>query len=182
MEVKPFKENNYIKLLEKFTEILGIHFDSIHALSELEIFRRKQAESKERDSFDELFFLGKKFGIHFAKRQISAKDALSKVSHSSPVAVQTIEYGWVILISSFGPFLHILEVSNSNTKWIFKKTITQIIANENNSNLPEWIFLDHNFFLAGNQHPSHQNYMQTIFQFIQIEKKIFGQLQFTLLR
>ena len=171
MEVKPFKENNYIKLLEKFTEILGIHFDSIHALSELEIFRRKQAESKERDSFDELFFLGKKFGIHFAKRQISAKDALSKVSHSSPVAVQTIEYGWVILISSFGPFLHILEVSNSNTKWILKKTITQIIANENNSNLPEWIFLDHNFFLAGNQHPSHQNYMQTIFQFIQIEKK-----------
>ena len=42
MEIKPFKDNNYIRLLEKFTDILGIHFDSIHALSELEIFRRKQ--------------------------------------------------------------------------------------------------------------------------------------------
>jgi len=171
MEIKPSKDNNYIRLLEKFTEILGIHFDSIHALSELEIFRRKQTEPNDTDPFGELFFLGKKFGIHFAKKQSTAKEIFHKISYSTPVAVFTKELGWIILTSSFGPFLQILEVSTSNSKWIFKKTITKILADENNNNLPEWIVLDHNFFLIGNQHPSHQNYKHTIFQFIQIEKK-----------
>ncbi len=171
MEIKPFKDNNYIRLLEKFTDILGIHFDSIHALSELEIFRRKQTESKDIDPFDELLFLGKKFGIHFAKKQSTTKEIFQKVSYSAPVAVFTKELGWIILTSSFGPFLQILEISTSNSKWILKKTITKILADENNSDLPEWIVLDHNFFLIGNQHPSHQNYKHTIFQFIQIEKK-----------
>ena len=87
------------------------------------------------------------------------------------MAVFTKELGWIILTSSFGPFLQILEISTSNSKWILKKTITKILADENNSDLPEWIVLDHNFFLIGNQHPSHQNYKHTIFQFIQIEKK-----------
>ena len=58
---KDFKKNDYISLLEKFTEILGIHFDSIHALSELEVFRRKQTSDSALDSFEELSFLGKKF-------------------------------------------------------------------------------------------------------------------------
>ena len=147
MEVKSFKENNHISLLEKFTEILGIHFDSIHALSELEIFRRKQTESKDIDPFDELLFLGKKFGIHFAKKQSTTKEILQKVAYSAPVAVFTKELGWIILTSSFGPFLQILEISTSNSKWILKKTITKILADENNSDLPEWIVLDHNFFL-----------------------------------
>lgn len=171
MEVKPFKEKNYIRLLEKFAEILGIHFDSIHALSELEIFRRKHTESKETDPFEDLFFLGKKFGIQFAKKNASPKEIFSNLSYSKPVAILTEKLGWTILLSSFGPFVRILEVSSSNSKWILKKTITKIIADENNGNLPEWIVLDHNFFLMGNQHPSHQNYMHTILQFIEIERK-----------
>lgn len=171
MEVKPFKEKNYIRLLEKFAEILGIHFDSIHALSELEIFRRKHTESKETDPFEDLFFLGNKFGIQFAKKNASPKEIFSNLSYSKPVAILTEKLGWTILLSSFGPFVRILEVSSSNSKWILKKTITKIIADENNGNLPEWIVLDHNFFLMGNQHPSHQNYMHTILQFIEIERK-----------
>ncbi len=172
MEVKSFKENNHISLLEKFTEILGIHFDSIHALSELEIFRRKQTNESTQDSFEELSFLGKKFGIHFAKKKCPPSEILNSISYSSPKAIKPKNQGWIILLSSFGPFIRILEVSTSNSRLILKKTFLKLISfEESNSNLPEWVVLDHNFFLIGNQHPSHQNYLQTILQFIQIERK-----------
>jgi ABC-type bacteriocin/lantibiotic exporter with double-glycine peptidase domain len=169
---KEFKKNDYISLLEKFTEILGIHFDSIHALSELEVFRRKQASDSVLDSFEELSFLGKKFGIHFEKKKHPVSEILNSISYSSPVAIQIKEKGWIILLSSFGPFIRIMEVSGSNSRWILKKTFVKMISSyETNSDLPEWILLDHNFFLIGNQHPSHQNYLESILQFIQIERK-----------
>ena len=78
MEIKPFKDNNYIRLLEKFTDILGIHFDSIHALSELEIFRRKQTESKDIDPFDELLFWVKNLEFTLQKNNPQQKKFFKK--------------------------------------------------------------------------------------------------------
>lgn len=169
---KDYKENDHIRLLEKFTEVIGIHFDSIHALSELEIFRRKHPQGTNLVSYEELVFLGKKFGIHFAKKNSSTSEIFAIVSNSSPVAIKTKEAGWIILLSSYGPLLRIIEVSSSDYKWVLKNTFKKMISpDESNDDLPEWIVIDHNFFLIGNQHPSHQKYLETILQFIQIEKK-----------
>lgn len=170
MEIK--KQANYsLRILEKFAEIMGIPFDSIQAISELEQFRRLQSDLKKENHFEELAAIGKKMGIFFLQKEASMEEILPKVYPSFPVAVFTKDQGWILINSTLGAFVRFTRIATSDSVWTLKSRLKKSLdTGKDNGSLSQWILLDQSFHRLGMNQQDHPDYLKSIFQLIQMEK------------
>lgn len=164
--------NHNLYIVEKFSDVLGLPFDSIQALSELEIFRRNKKDTIHNNSFEELKYLGVKFGIFLTTKKISTDRIFKSISPSFPVAVYTKKFGWILISHVLGPLVRFTKITSSETAWTFKSKIEKWVSSHaDNKDLPEWIQLDNRFHSLGVHEPNHPTYKDSILEFIQIEKR-----------
>ncbi|MBK8398122.1 MAG: ABC transporter ATP-binding protein [Leptospiraceae bacterium] len=175
MEIKKLPSQNEsfsYEIIQKISEILGIQFDTIQALSDLEIFRRKNSDSIDNNSFEEIVFLGKKYGINFILQESSFESIIDTITSSTPASVYSKKLGWVVLTASIGPFVRVVSLSDPHPKWLLKAKVKKLIQQDvDNKRNPLWILVDNGFIGFSNKHHSHSSYMNSIIDFIQLEKQ-----------
>lgn len=159
-----------LRILEKFAEYQGTHFDSVKCLSEIDFyFRKKSVISFE--SLDDLIVVGEKIGVDIKVKSCNFQELTSFISPSSPVATYT-EEGWIFIHTVFGPFVRYTRLSDSTVVWTLKRRIIRIISSLlDNSDYPRWVLLDKSFAVLNKDYHATNDYISSIFRFIKIEKR-----------
>lgn len=163
--------NNNIKIIERFTALLGLPFDSVLALTEIEQFQRKNTNTEETNSTEELIHLGKKFNVPILQKKAGLDEILSTVSASSPAAVYTESMGWVIITFTFGPFVRVNPISGGSTGWILKSRLKKMTDSNNSAGIFDWILLDKGFESFAKDQHSHSGYRDSLRDIIRLEKQ-----------